>query len=163
MPDDRYVPRLVARGRRTGGAQASDDGAARLHRATVVRFRSVRSARAQGRQASVRRSFHADQEGHRGGRIGSGPIPRRTGKDVRHLHGANEMKLTPCEQVVLSGVIAGQSNKEIAKTRGRGLGTVKYQMQTLMQKTGTRTRTELAVWALRNGIADVHLADRMTA
>lgn len=73
------------------------------------------------------------------------------------------MKLTPCEQVVLSGVIAGQSNKEIAKTRGRGLGTVKYQMQTLMQKTGTRTRTELAVWALRNGIADVHLADRMTA
>ena len=73
------------------------------------------------------------------------------------------MKLTPCEQVVLAGVIAGQSNKEIAKTRGRGLGTVKYQMQMLLEKTGTRTRTELAVWALRNGIADVYLADRMTA
>lgn len=73
------------------------------------------------------------------------------------------MKLTPCEQIVLAGVIAGQSNKEIAQTRGRGLGTVKHQMRMLLEKTGTRTRTELAVWALRNGIADVYLADRMTA
>src|SRR5574340_1140511 len=44
------------------------------------------------------------------------------------------MKLTPCEQIVLAGVIAGQSNKEIAQTRGRGLGTVKYQMQMLLEK-----------------------------
>lgn len=63
------------------------------------------------------------------------------------------MNLTQREQEVCKAIVAGKMNKQIAYEQGRSYGTIKTQVKILMLKTGQRTRTALAVWAVRQGIA----------
>ncbi len=57
--------------------------------------------------------------------------------------------LTGREERVLSLVAEGRSNKQIANTLCLTEGTVKNYVSRIMEKLGARTRTELAVKALR--------------
>ena len=57
--------------------------------------------------------------------------------------------LTEREERVLSLVAEGRSNKEIARAVCLAEGTVKNYVSRIMEKLGARTRTELAVKALR--------------
>ena len=57
--------------------------------------------------------------------------------------------LTEREERVLSLVAEGRSNKQIANTLCLAEGTVKNYVSRIMEKLGARTRTELAVKALR--------------
>ncbi|WP_314174826.1 response regulator transcription factor [Streptomyces winkii] len=66
--------------------------------------------------------------------------------------------LTAREREVLEAVVAGRSNAEIAERLFIGVTTVKSHVASLMTKTGSRNRVQLAVAACRFGIgpADGH-------
>ncbi|MCF7688013.1 MAG: LuxR C-terminal-related transcriptional regulator [Cephaloticoccus sp.] len=51
--------------------------------------------------------------------------------------------LTPAEQVVVTYLRQGMSNKEIARALGKAEATVKHQVSACLAKFGVRTRTRL--------------------
>jgi len=59
------------------------------------------------------------------------------------------MNLTPRESEVLSAIVAGKTNKQIAAEHGVSKHTIRTQLQMLSAKVGTCSRVELAVWAVR--------------
>jgi DNA-binding NarL/FixJ family response regulator len=54
--------------------------------------------------------------------------------------------LTAREQEVMRLIMAGESNKDIARTLGIGLATVKSHVHNLLHKLGLERRGKLAVW-----------------
>jgi len=60
--------------------------------------------------------------------------------------------VTSRELAVLSGVVAGLSNSEIARGLAVSAGTVKHRVTSLLTKTGAETRAELAVFAVHRGV-----------
>ena len=60
--------------------------------------------------------------------------------------------LTPREFDVLCGITQGLSNKEIAKTLGISVETVKEHVRNILRKTSLADRTQLALWAVRQGV-----------
>lgn len=67
--------------------------------------------------------------------------------------------LSPRELEVLQLIVAGRSNKEIAKDLGIGEASVKTHLKTLFQKLGVADRTQAAIEAIRHGI--VHIEERV--
>jgi DNA-binding NarL/FixJ family response regulator len=61
--------------------------------------------------------------------------------------------LTSREQDVLRLVAAGKANKEIATELGISLRTARTHVSSLLGKLHLRSRTQLALWAVRNGLA----------
>ena len=53
--------------------------------------------------------------------------------------------LTIAENEVLAGIVAGRSNREIARGRGTSVHTVTNQVARLFEKLGVRSRHELIV------------------
>ena len=62
-------------------------------------------------------------------------------------------RLTLRERQVVSLVVAGYSNKDIADRHQLSPDTVKHHLTSIFAKTNTATRVELAVFALHHGIA----------
>lgn len=60
-------------------------------------------------------------------------------------------RLTDRQRDVFQHLLAGHSNKEIARELGVLEGTVKVHVRAIMQKLGVRNRTQVAVVAARNG------------
>lgn len=60
--------------------------------------------------------------------------------------------LSDRELQTVSLVVDGQSNAEIGAVMGVSSRTVQAHVASAMRKTGTRTRTQLAVHALRTGL-----------
>jgi two-component system nitrate/nitrite response regulator NarL len=60
--------------------------------------------------------------------------------------------LTPREQQVLRGVLEGLTNKEIARSVGASLSSVKAILQHLFDKTGVRTRGQLVRVAIERSL-----------
>ncbi len=63
-----------------------------------------------------------------------------------------EIELTPRERDVLSLVIDGYANKQIARRLGITEKTVKGHLTNLFQRIGVSDRTQAALWAERTGI-----------
>lgn len=63
-------------------------------------------------------------------------------------------RLTSRQRDVFQLLLAGRSNKEIARTLGVLEGTVKVHVRAIMQKLGVRNRTQVAVLAARSGAFD---------
>jgi two-component system nitrate/nitrite response regulator NarL len=61
-------------------------------------------------------------------------------------------RLTPRELEIVEAIAAGDSNSDIARHLNISLHTVKHHLSSVFEKTGTTTRLELAVFAIRNGI-----------
>lgn len=61
--------------------------------------------------------------------------------------------LTDRQRQVLLLLLEGQSNKEIARALGVLEGTIKVHLRTVMQRLGVRNRTQLALAAVKAGIA----------
>jgi DNA-binding NarL/FixJ family response regulator len=61
--------------------------------------------------------------------------------------------LTPREIDIVDAVTAGDSNRDIAIRLNISLQTVKHHLTKVFDKTGTSTRLELALFAIRQGIA----------
>ena len=62
--------------------------------------------------------------------------------------------LTPREVEIVEAIAAGDSNREIAVRLHISLQTVKHHLTSVFDKTGTSTRLELALFAIRQGIVD---------
>ena len=61
--------------------------------------------------------------------------------------------LTLREVEIVDAITAGDSNRDIAVRLNISLQTVKHHLTSIFDKTGTSTRLELAVFAIRHGIA----------
>ncbi len=60
--------------------------------------------------------------------------------------------LTPRESEIVAAIALGENNREIATRLGISLPTVKHHLTSIFDKTGTSTRLELALFAIRQGI-----------
>ncbi len=65
---------------------------------------------------------------------------------------ANSEEFTPSEQKVLRELITGDTDEEIANTLHISVATVRKNVQNLLQKTGYKSRTQLAVKASKAGL-----------
>ena len=83
--------------------------------------------------------------GHRLDRVSG----RMKSKRVSSEH---EVPLTGRELQVLRHIAFGMSNKEIARSLGLSIDTVKEHVQNILRKMGLRDRTHAAVWAVRKKI-----------
>ena len=61
--------------------------------------------------------------------------------------------LTPREREILDSITAGLSNREIAEALSLSEQTVKHHLSSIFDKTGTSSRLELALFAVRNGLS----------
>jgi DNA-binding NarL/FixJ family response regulator len=62
--------------------------------------------------------------------------------------------LTPRETEIVGAIVEGQSNREIAARLGISLQTVKHHLTSVFDKTGTSSRLELALTAIRQRLWD---------
>ncbi len=65
-----------------------------------------------------------------------------------------QLEFTPREHSVLTLVVEGLMNKEIAKRLGTTIRNVEKYVSRLFSKTGTNSRTELVRYALQHGLVD---------
>jgi two-component system nitrate/nitrite response regulator NarL len=73
------------------------------------------------------------------------------------LHAQNETvnaNLSPRENDVLCGLMAGYPNKSIARQLNVCEATVKVHVKAILRKLKVRNRTQAAIWASHNGIAE---------
>ena len=75
---------------------------------------------------------------------------------VRHLGTPKEKPygLTPRELEIVEAIAAGDSNRDIAARLNISLQTVKHHLTSVFDKTGTSTRLELALFAIRQGVVN---------
>ena len=64
--------------------------------------------------------------------------------------------LTPREIEIVEAIASGDSNRDIANRLDISLQTVKHHLTSIFDKTGTSTRLELALFALRQGLVNAH-------
>jgi DNA-binding NarL/FixJ family response regulator len=69
---------------------------------------------------------------------------------------ADQGCLSPRELEVLRLVVEGLTNQEIADRLGLARRTVQAHVANALEKTQTRSRTQLAVFALRSGLVPLH-------
>jgi DNA-binding NarL/FixJ family response regulator len=91
----------------------------------------------------------------------SGKAPSSTG-ELQRVAGAmsknftvknqQEVPLTNRETQVLRHVALGLSNKEIGRSLGISIETVKEHVQNILRKIAVTDRTQAAVWAVRKGL-----------
>jgi DNA-binding NarL/FixJ family response regulator len=62
--------------------------------------------------------------------------------------------LTPREIDIMDAIAAGDSNRDIALKLAISLQTVKHHITSIFDKTGTSSRLELALFAIRHGIVE---------
>ena len=70
----------------------------------------------------------------------------------------NSNYLTGRERDILKGLLAGQSNKEIARVHGLSEVTIKHHLKSLRSKLGARNRTHAVCRAIGLGIAEDDVA-----
>jgi len=91
---------------------------------------------------------------------GNAPIPTSVFHKVagamnrRQALGESDVSLTRRESQVLRHVALGLSNKEIGRSLGISIETVKEHVQNILRKISVTDRTQAAVWAVRKGIVD---------
>lgn len=61
-------------------------------------------------------------------------------------------KLTPREIEVIKLIVEGMRYKEIAVELGLSYETVKTYVGRIRKKLGVSSKTEVAMWAIRNGV-----------
>ena len=66
---------------------------------------------------------------------------------------ANDFDLTAREKEILTALVDGSSNREIAERFGVSEVTVKHHLNSIFDKCGTSNRVELVLFALRHGLA----------
>lgn len=81
-------------------------------------------------------------------------VREKLSSPIRTSELPEEFPLTAREAQVLRHVAFGLSNREIAKSLGISVETVKEHVQNILRKTGAVDRTDVAVRAVRLGMVD---------
>lgn len=71
------------------------------------------------------------------------------------LKGERDTGLTPRELEILQHIVAGKSNKEIARELGLSVNTVSVHRANIMDALGMHKTAELVVYAIRNGLVNL--------
>jgi DNA-binding NarL/FixJ family response regulator len=79
-------------------------------------------------------------------------VPRLSGKKVEKPD--NEWSLTERELDIVRLVGTGKTNKEIAQQLYLSVGTVKNHITNILQQSGLRDRTQLAIYAVKNDLIE---------
>jgi DNA-binding NarL/FixJ family response regulator len=80
--------------------------------------------------------------------------PGKTGSDSSpKIQVPFDVELTPTEQRVVQYVARGMANREIAEELNVSQRTIESHVSNMLGKTGLHNRTELARWAIENGMA----------
>jgi DNA-binding NarL/FixJ family response regulator len=74
-------------------------------------------------------------------------------KRTRLEVGDNDFDLTPREREILTSLVEGLSNRDIAERFRVSEVTVKHHLRSVFEKCGMSNRVELVLFALRNGLA----------
>lgn len=82
--------------------------------------------------------------------LGCQPIYSHTAAD--HEHDLEDANLSPREYDVLSCMMAGHSNKIIARQLDVCEATVKAHVKNILRKLNLRNRTQAAIWASSHGL-----------
>lgn len=69
---------------------------------------------------------------------------------------AEDVGLTPRESEMLSLIVRGYSNEEIARSRYLSPNTVKSYIREAYRKIGVTTRAQAVAWGMRHGLEAVH-------
>ena len=69
------------------------------------------------------------------------------------IPGQHRLSLTRAEREILDLLLAGRSNAEIARQRGRSVRTVAHQVGTIFGRLGVGSRLELFALCSRSGAA----------
>lgn len=69
------------------------------------------------------------------------------------------LTLTPRERDIVHGVVAGRTNRELARDLGLKEQSVKNVLSTVYLKCQVRNRLELALFAMRHNLAHDHGRD----
>jgi DNA-binding NarL/FixJ family response regulator len=72
---------------------------------------------------------------------------RQVGREQPRQYG-----LTPRELEIVSAIVSGDGNRDIAERLSISLQTVKHHLTSIFDKTGVSTRLELALFAIRHGL-----------
>ena len=85
--------------------------------------------------------------------IGAGVVDDRE-QAVRHVGAPHtrQFGLTSRELDIVSAIVSGDSNRDIADRLSISLQTVKHHLTSIFNKTGVSTRLELALFAIRHGL-----------
>jgi len=73
----------------------------------------------------------------------------------RNTEGTAEQRLlefTPREQEIISAILTGSANKEIAAKLSLREDTVKHHLSNIFDKAGVSNRLELAIWSVNRGL-----------
>ncbi|MBB5869600.1 DNA-binding CsgD family transcriptional regulator [Allocatelliglobosispora scoriae] len=96
--------------------------------------------------------------GHEPQALVTEPLPAHLSLDAAPLSESAETlftsagaDLTGREEEVLACLAAGMSNKQVARSLDISVKTVAVHVSNLLRKTGSASRTEVALWALRRG------------
>jgi DNA-binding NarL/FixJ family response regulator len=71
--------------------------------------------------------------------------PQAASSGTKSIHGVH---LSPREKEILSYLVAGESNKAIARSLGITEATVKVHLKSVQRKIRVENRTQAAIWAL---------------
>lgn len=85
-------------------------------------------------------------------RAGYLALPARAMESFRGKHGLRLERLTPTEIIVLRCILAGGTNRQIARVIDRKEAYVKMLVRALLNKLGLRNRTAAAIFALQQGV-----------
>lgn len=66
----------------------------------------------------------------------------------------NKAELTKTEWKIIEQVKCGASNREVAEKLSLSEGTVRNYLSTILNKLELRDRTQLAIWAVQNGVGN---------
>lgn len=69
-------------------------------------------------------------------------------------------QLTPREREVLTFLVGGKDNAEIARSLGVSANTVRTHVQSILTKLGVRSRLQAAAFAVRHRVVEVPTSDR---
>jgi len=82
--------------------------------------------------------------------VAAHPAPRAAAAE-----GALPLGLSRTELQIMALIGSGRANKEVATDMELSEGTVRNYISGILQKTGLRDRTQVAIFAVRNGMAGV--------
>jgi two-component system, NarL family, nitrate/nitrite response regulator NarL len=71
--------------------------------------------------------------------------------------GINGHRLSLRESQVVTCLVQGKSNKEIARFYNLSEATVKVHLKAILRKTSAQNRTQVAIWAIKHGFRDLSL------
>jgi DNA-binding NarL/FixJ family response regulator len=70
-------------------------------------------------------------------------IPEKTSQKI--------LDFTPREREIISAIVSGRANKEIAAKLSISEDTVKHHLSNIFDKAGVSNRLELAIWSMNKG------------